>query len=243
MKLQYSDEMINAYVDGELTGADREAFRQAMETDASLREEARAICELKKQLKQSYGRVDVPGQRESKRNSRATAFVRYGAAAMLAIFVGLVAGWLGHSKYEAIHEVADLGSMNGLKLSPVDLSQPNKIVLHISSSEPDKLKKTLDQVDYVIRRYRDTDVPFQIEVVANSGGIDLMRRGVSPYENKIVSLMRTYNNVSFVACNNALDRLKAQGVSAEVIDEVNTSTSAVERIVQRLREGWVYVKV
>lgn len=243
MKLQYSDEIINAYVDGELSGADKEAFRQAMELDASLREEARSICELKKQLKQSYGQVAVPGQGENGISRRGNAFVRYGAAAMLAIVVGAVAGWLGHGQYDALHEMTDLESINGLKLSPVDLSQPNKIVLHISSSEPEKLKKTLDQVDYVIRRYRDTEVPFQIEVVANSGGIDLMRRGVSPFENRIVHLMRTYNNVSFVACNNALDRLKAKGLNAEVITEVNTGTSAVERIVQRLQEGWVYVKV
>ncbi|HEY9050839.1 MAG TPA: hypothetical protein VIQ03_04800 [Gammaproteobacteria bacterium] len=243
MKLQYSDEMINAYVDGELTGADREAFRQAMEADASLREEARSICELKKQLKQSYGQVPVPGQSEARNSRRVMTCVRYGAAAMLAIVVGTVAGWMGHSKYETMQEVADVGSLNGLQLSPVDLSQPNKIVLHIGSAEPAKLKRTLDQVEYVIRHYRDTDVPFQIEVVANSGGIDLMRRGVSPYEKKIQHLMRTYNNVSFVACNNAVERLRVQGVDAEMIAEVKTGMSAVERIVQRLREGWVYVKV
>ena len=95
MKLQYSDEMINAYVDGELTGADREAFRQAMEADASLREEARSICELKKQLKQSYGQVPVPGQSEARNSRRVMTCVRYGAAAMLAIVVGTVAGWMG----------------------------------------------------------------------------------------------------------------------------------------------------
>ena len=55
--------------------------------------------------------------------------------------------------------------------------------------------------------------------------------------------MRTYNNVSFVACNNAVERLRVQGVDAEMIAEVKTGMSAVERIVQRLREGWVYVKV
>ncbi len=243
MKLQYSDEIINAYVDGELSGAEKEAFRQALEEDASLREETRSICELKKQLKQSYGHVAVPGHGEGGVSRRGNQIARYGAAAMLAIVVGAVAGWLGHGKFESLHQVAELETLNGIMLSPVDLSQPNKIVLHISSSAPEKLKKTLDQVDYVIRRYRDTDIPFQVEVVANSGGIDLMRRGVSPYENRIVHLMHTYNNVSFVACNNALERLKAQGVKTEIIEKVNTGTSAVERIVQRLREGWVYVKV
>jgi intracellular sulfur oxidation DsrE/DsrF family protein len=55
--------------------------------------------------------------------------------------------------------------------------------------------------------------------------------------------MDQYSNVSFIACSNAINRLRMQGVEPKIIAHSKTGDTAVERIVKRLQEGWVYVKV
>ncbi len=241
MKAEFSDEMINAFVDGELDSRDRETFKQAMRSDNHLYEKVQAICELKKSLKNSYAQLPAASNSVQVQNGgvRVTGWKQSVAAALL-LTLGLVVGWVGGSGGLQPHSSVQL---DGIQLNPVDLQQQNKIVLHISSSEGNKLEQTIQKVEYIIHQFEKRHLPFELEVIANSGGIDLLRTDVSPYKDKIISIMDQYSNVSFIACSNAINRLRMQGVEPKIIAHSKTGDTAVERIVKRLQEGWVYVKV
>jgi len=131
----------------------------------------------------------------------------------------------------------------GIKLTPVNFQEPNKIILHVSSSDPDALYSTLYKVDTILEKYKENKIPFELEVVANSGGIDLFREDVSPYKKRIKQIMKNYSNVSFIACTNAIDKLRLKGVEPDLFAETRTDVTAIEQIVKRLQEGWVYLKV
>ena len=83
----------------------------------------------------------------------------------------------------------------------------------------------------------------QVEVVANSGGVDLMRSGVSPFEYRVRALSEQYSNLHFVACMNSLRNLRRTGIEPVMLDDVHTGTTAVDHVVKRLQDGWTYRKV
>lgn len=243
MKSEYSDEMINAFVDGELDSRDRDGLKLAMQDDPYLHDRVTAICELKKSLQASYASVSAHLDESSsdKSKTRMRRNSTHGLAAAMLLCVGAVFGWFGQLASQQTDR--NIVRLEGVQLNPLDLHQTNKIVLHVSSSEGNKLEQTINKVEYIINQYESRHMPFQLEVVANSGGIDLLRDDVSPYKERILSIMQRYNNVSFIACSNAISRLKMQGVEPKIIAHSTTGVTAVERIVKRLQEGWVYVKV
>lgn len=241
MNSKYSDEMINAFVDDELDSSDKESIKQAMAQDAELYASVNAVCALKKSLKQSY--ENLPGKYSSA-DSNLVAGPRVpwsqAVAAVLLLCVGLVSGWYGHS---SIQNDPVSASIEGLQLSPVNMQQPNKIILHVSSSSGDKLEQALFKVEAIIEQYRHSQQSYAVEVIANSGGIDLLRQDVSPYADRIAELMASNDNVSFIACSNALEKLRLRGIEPRLIADTHTGTTAIEQIVKRLQQGWVYVKV
>ncbi len=242
MKSHYSDEIINAFVDGELDGPEKEKFKLEMDVDDELFQRVKSVCELKKSLKQSYEQVTMPKDQFDFGHKSTFSVIRYGMAALLMLGLGVMLGWYSNEQV-SIKGVAQSEALHGFKLTPVSMSQPNKILLHIASSKKEKLQQTLHHIQNIIDKYDVSDLPFQIEVIANAGGIDLLREDVTPYKQKISEITAEYENVSFIACSSALDRLKVQGIEPRLISQAKTGVTAVEQIVKRLQEGWVYVKV
>lgn len=248
MKSQYSDEIINAYVDDELDGIEKEKFKTAMCQDPALKDKVHSICELKRALKNSYSEIPLPAASHNKISLTRFPAWQQAIAAIVMLVIGALFGWQGHDEYKNMQNISarDInvkGTLHGLKLTPVSLQQSNKIVLHIASSDPAKLKSALNQIEYILNQYKQNNLSFDLEVLANAGGITLLRNDLSPYRDKIRNIMTSNNNVSFIACSNGLQRLRDQGIEPRLIADTKTGVTAVEQIVKRLQEGWVYVKV
>ncbi|MDH5472200.1 MAG: hypothetical protein OEY61_05030 [Gammaproteobacteria bacterium] len=245
MSSQYSEELINAFVDGELDGNEKEEFRNAMSENQELSQRVNLLCELKQSVQLSYSAIPEPAKVNQLNGALGYKNLwQLSYAAVLFLVVGVFFGWISHGYIENdVVSSAATESINGIKLTPVAMQQSNKILLHISSSEPVKLKQTLSKIETILSQYNENKLPFELEIIANAGGIDLLRKDVSPYKDRIEEIMKTHNNVSFVACSNAINRLKSLGIKPDLIAETKSGVTAVERIVQRLGQGWVYVKV
>ena len=85
----------------------------------------------------------------------------------------------------------------------------------------------------------------QVEVVANAGGVNLLRADVSPYKARVEELMRKYPNLAFLACSNTVAKLKRKlgPGRVDLIPNIRVGPTAVNEIVTRLQEGWIYIKV
>ncbi len=245
MSLKYSDEIINAYIDGELGSSERQGFRHDMERDSELASRVDALCQLKKSLQASYQQLPQVNRLDEQAIVNKT-WVQ-SVAALLLLVVGVLAGWLGHGNYsherniEAMNQQSS--ALKGVQLTPVNFAQSNKIILHISNDQDGRMKKTLEKLEGIMAQYKDSGLDYQIEVIANAGGINMLRDDVSPYKKRISQIMKHYDNVSFIACSNALERLRLQGIQPHLIQQTKTGVTAVEQIIKRLQQGWVYMKV
>ena len=220
---------LNAYVDGQLDPEMERVVLGAMQNDPDIREQVCQLRRTKDWMRTGFADAQ-PDDRPVPRNK--SRFSRLGtgiAASLVAIAIGIGGGILGYVCAERDNVVAAWQQ------------DPMRIVLHIDDSEPAHFQTVLDYAENFLEENRDRGT--EVEVVANSGGIDLMRSGISPYEARVKALSKQYSNLHFVACMNSLRNLRRAGINPVMFDDVHTGTTAVDHIVKRLRDGWTYRKI
>jgi intracellular sulfur oxidation DsrE/DsrF family protein len=229
---EVSREMQCAFVDGQLDGAEWAAMLERLGSDAALRRE---ICELratKDMVRGAYaGLMSAQRGRLSSKGWRP-----WGIAA--ALVAAVAAGWAGH----ALLGSGDLGGRAGMGAAALHGVTADHVLLHISSGNRETLATALDEVEDLLRSARSEKRSIEVEIVANSSGLDLLRVGASPYRTRIAALRREFPNLSFVACHQTIERLREHGVTVELLPGVEVAPSALDQVVKRLQGGWVYIR-
>lgn len=236
-----SKEYLNALVDGELTAAERNEALARFESDGEFKS---AVCELRtlKELVQG-AYADIPVHK-APAVSRCPPGWRQALVAGLLLTLGLGGGWLAHGQAASGMPGAYV-HVSGLPAgyTPVSLAtrvDPDKLVLHLDSADPTRFASVLEMADSFLQVH---GAKARVEVVANSDGLNLLRADTTPYRATIDRLSREYDNLSFLACGQTVARLKREGVNVVLIPEADTTSSAISEILDRMRQGWVYVKV
>ena len=220
---------LNAYVDGQLDPEMERLVLTAMQNDRDIREQ---VCQLRRARDwMRTGFADArPGDRPLPK--RSAGFGRFStgiAASLLAIVIGTGGGMLGYA----------CAQRDGVMVA--GQPDPMRVVLHIDDSDPAHFQTVLDYAENFLEENRDRGT--QVEVVANSGGVNLLRTGASPFEARVMELSKQYSNLHFVACMNSLRNLRREGIEPVMFDGVHSGETAVDHIVQRLHDGWTYQKV
>lgn len=220
---------IHAYLDGELSHQERDAFLLDMEKDPALRAECVELRNLKDLVRHAYDGVEAPRREVVDTNHPRKRLAAFGVAAALLISLGFSGGWLANH-----HSTGPLQQVATAEQAP-------RILLHIATAEPAKMQATLDRAESLLEEYREQGV--QIEVVANSEGLHMLRAGGSPYGQRVLAMMAEHEELQFIACDTAIRHLERAGVDVVLLPRTHTAPSAVEHIIERMREGWTYIKV
>jgi len=239
-----SEEELNAFVDNQLDPEERSRVFLAMREDPSVNE---AVCELHKMrelVRHAY--TDVPDPPVRAARNRRARLAGGMVAALLLLVVGGVSGWLfrgeGAMMPPSYHTWQDVEAFQTIQLAAAQ-GEPQRLILHIGTDDPIKLAYALDEVETLMSSSRDRGLPIQLEVVANGDGLSLLRTQTSPYPERTQQLMAAYDNLTIMACGNTLRWLQEQGVDVTLLPNISTTKSALERVMQRLQEGWLYIKV
>ena len=222
---------LNALLDRELGTEEREEVLSRVEQDAMLRQELSDLYHLKEMVNSAYS--DEKGYITG--NSR-DWLARGGAIAasiLLLAVVFTVGSQTGTGLAEPSGDTFHLTQAN---------ADPGRVMLYVSSDEGGKFKRTLDQAQAYLDSYGNSGI--NVIVVASADGTDLFRRSITPYEDRINNLKVRYGeSLDFIACNNAITRLRNEGSDADLVNAVEVAPSAVQYVVDRLREGWTYVAI
>lgn len=224
-RCEFSDERLNAFVDNELGAQEREEILAAATADAGL---GHRLCELratKELIRHAYHPAPTPA-----RSPRRGIGGWGGAlAASLALVIGVFAGWQGHR----------VASGPGPLLAGLSSTQPARILIHLDSSTEEQMEEALDIAETYIAKASHATV----EVLVNNSGIDLLRQETTPYAARIASLSSRHELLSFVACGYAISRYRNSGKSVTLLPQAQVAKTGVEHIVDRVQEGWTYVKI
>lgn len=231
-------EYLNAFLDGELTADERAHVMALLESDPAFKARACEMRTLKEMVRGAYGEVPAAPARTRR---PALHGVPQAMAAGVLLVLGLGAGWMARdfsaapAGYDRLAGLPD--GYQAIALS--ERVDRDKVILHLDSGEPGRLAQVLDLAEQLLDRQPSA----RIEIVANSYGLDLLRADVTPLRDRIENMARRHANLSFVACGQTVARLKREGVRVNLLPVAHTASSAINAIMTRMGQGWVYVKV
>lgn len=235
-----SEEMRGAFVDGELDSADWARVAGTAEHDPALREDICQLRMLKETVRHAYATLPA---RANRKQRLAWAGWRTAAAAMVAI-TGTV-GWFAYawsgsgSSLDPASAYALRGDWHSVRSDWRTLDR-NRILVHVSSDA--KMATALDEVEDLLRAARAEQRRIEVEIIANRTGIELLDANTSPYAARLATLHRQFPQLRIVACGQTLDRLRAKGKQFALLPGTEIAPSALDEVVKRLRDGWVYVR-
>lgn len=221
---------LHALADGQLDSKKREIVLSLLEKDAELRSDMCDIYRSKELIQAAYPLEDFNNKSVSTTSLNYAYFPKV-ASYFVAFILAIGAGYL-------VRDNNLLGNFHGVGFANTKL-QENKVILFLSSSNPNKFVKTLAKAESLAIEFSKTGG--QVYVVTSASGIDLLRTQVSPHQQKIKLLSNLYPALDFVACNNTLYRFKKEGKPIELIENTIVAPSAVEFVVKHMQQGWRYI--
>jgi intracellular sulfur oxidation DsrE/DsrF family protein len=238
-----SDETLHAFVDGELDVADSERLIARMRTDKELAQRVCSLRSLQSMVRLAYAEPPMVGGRAPVAAPRRQLIQRC-AFGCLFLLVGLSGGWVLRGlepQTQATAPVAIPGGYQAVSLAHV--ADPNRVMLHLDTGTPDKMLAVLDQAERLLSEAEQQGETMQLEIIANSRGINLLRTGVSPHAERIAHMKQRHVNLHWVACGQSIARFTQDGEQIVLLPNTRTAPTAIGEIVTRLQQGWTYVRV
>jgi len=238
MNRPITDETLNAFVDQQLTPSEMGEVFEAIKQGAELAKRSCEIRQLKSMVKHAYDGIEParPAQWGGGRSRGLQAL-----AASLLLGLGGLIGWSMNSP--DILPAALTQSEGFMQASLNNEAKNNRIILHLDSDKPERMAAVLDYADQILDNARKEGVKAELEIVANSYGLNLLRAGYTPHLARINALAGKHANLSFIACGQTIARFKREGQEVVLIDQAKMAPSAIGEVVSKLKEGWTYIRV
>ncbi len=237
----FSESQLHAFVDKQLSRCERAQILDAIRKDSVLALLISDIQREKELLSLAYHHCPVP------KHVKIRKAKSYGASAIAAsIFLALSAifGLILSSQTFEQHPLTHAPSNAFGTIQRFDFARSNhhKVMIHVSSKNRETLKQALDKAERILRYSRDYNKSVKLTVVANAEGLALLREG-SSFSTRIKNLSQKYNNLQFKACGIAMEtvRLK-EGHSPALLPEALKVPNALDEILNKIKNGWLYLK-
>ncbi|MDP3123001.1 MAG: hypothetical protein Q8M46_00205 [Thiobacillus sp.] len=244
MNAAVSDETLHAFIDGELDVAECEQLLARMRDDVALSRRACALRSLKSMVRLAYAKPPAAAPARAAQALSNPRRLQRCAYACLVLLAGLSSGWALRGLEAQVATTAPATLPGGYRMvSLANQPDPSRVMLHLDSSAPERMLMALDQAERLLDQAEREGRAMQVEIVANSHGIDLMRAGVSPYAARMAQMTQRHANLQWVACSQTIARFTSQGQKVELLPTARAAPTAIGEIVTRLQQGWTYVRV
>ncbi|AKJ96107.1 hypothetical protein TVD_12410 [Thioalkalivibrio versutus] len=263
-----SEEILNAFVDGEFSPEDR-LF--TLKTIASSEHLSREVCDMH-QLKELVNMAyeDVPAGRAAGTTGGRCRLSRGGgsawfpsvAAGVLALVVGSLggyeitrdAGFFGgdHAaapgqESGALAQVAASDNAPGGAAAPQQVfsaTETDQILLHINEADTRAVAELLDDIESMYREAATVGRDLNVQVVVHNNAMGMLRTDSAPYPERVASMAEAYPTLRFTACAQTLNRLaREEGQKVDILPQAELIDSGVAEAARRQAEGWIYIKV
>ncbi|MBN2647173.1 MAG: hypothetical protein JXR44_05265 [Thiotrichales bacterium] len=222
---QSDQQQLHAYLDKVLTLPERRIFEQRLRQEPLLAKEVAMMQALKQQIRQHYAEIPVPVITKGLPLKPGLSVWRnLAAACLLGAFGGLA---------------FTAGYQQGSPSSQAVVVQKNKYLVHLESDSVDKQQQLIRQLEHL---YAQHGQAVEVDFIANGNAVRLLDQE-SAMKTRLLELIAEHPTLSLYACHSALQRAQERGDWIELMDGVQDDKTAVETVVQRLNQGWRYLKI
>ncbi len=119
----------------------------------------------------------------------------------------------------------------------------HKIVLHVGFNSEESMKTALNNAKNAYEVYSKLGEEVTMEIVANSGGLHMLRDDTSPVKEQIRELLKLDPKVALSACNNTKTGMeKKEGKPVPIISEARVVPAGIVRLAELQEQGFAYVR-
>jgi intracellular sulfur oxidation DsrE/DsrF family protein len=222
---KFSEEQLNAFIDGELDAEEKSRIFNEADHDLELEQRLCQQRKLGELVRHAYQNPPVPEGRPASRRRRSP--LHRALVAGVFILVGIAGGLLAHQQLDR-------------QMPAAFAEAPNNFILHVSRGDEKTMLAALRKARELIED-DSPNHPTRVEVVANERGLNLLRSDVTPFAAEIAALAD--ERVVFYACSRAIQRLEERGVEVQLVPQANDDYTALDRVVMRMQEDWNYIKL
>ena len=230
-----SEEQLNAFVDGELDSEERSCLFNEAEHSAELDQRLCQQRKIKELVKHAYRDIPEPRRRLTGRPIP-RSMLGLAMVATVLLVLGFTTGLFTHSYLGQSARPDTFAADTGTQAAIL----AENYLLHVASGEPEKMKLALQRAQELLDS-AEPGHPRRVEVVANERGLDLLRSDVTLFSDEIRAL--SHENVMFYACSKAIERLEEKGIEVRLVPEAIPGFTALDRVVERMQDGWQYIKL
>jgi len=236
---QFSVELLNAYIDGELSAEDELELLEAMQKDTSLLKRINELKRMKLLVKNTY----LPSAKQPDSFTKYRQ-LKFSVLASALLSVGIAGGWYSHH-YTSVYTVPNSRvSHIDTSLDTVKVKEPWNIVLHVNSNDPYVQKTILDETESLLESFKQSKEKVKVEIVAYGKGVYLFDSKKTQYKQRLKSLKNSFNNLSYAVCGRTVTRLeKNQGRKIKLISKMTVARSGIYQIIKRQKQGWNYIRI
>jgi len=228
MTFKNDNERLNAFVDDELDDKQKEALLARLDSEPNLKGE---LCDMHRVKDLMHFAYPLNSKAKSKIYNDKMRLGAIAASFLLLISLGFVSGYVSSSFFKDRPSLVIAQTEN----------QKNKVILYLGSSKKEKFNETLDKAESLLNKYKKEGV--EVYVVTSAGGIDLLRTNNNSVQHRIKNMSGLYKSLHFVACNNQIYHLYKKGQPVNLVKEAEVAPSAVQFVVDHLKEGWEYIAI
>ncbi|MCK5091045.1 MAG: hypothetical protein KAR30_00840, partial [Gammaproteobacteria bacterium] len=188
----YSDEILNAYIDGELNNQDRASLLEELQKN---RELGLRVCKLQKtqdMVQLAYEDINIPEQYTQQQTTGFNNRLRMSIAAGILLLIGISSGWIAHTQLTPENSLLQMA-----QTTTSGQSSSSKIMLHVTTEDPVKLAAVLEETENLLQSPESSAGNLRVEVLANGKGLNLLRADNSQFSQRVQALQERYDNLVF----------------------------------------------
>lgn len=239
-KIDFSDEFLNAFIDGELDQKETGLILDEIRRNPDLSARITDLHKIREMVRYAYNDIDAPIRKKPYNHQRIRMW-RAVAAGML-LMLGVSIGWVLQSYESGNKSLIELA--NAVQINQPPENQDFKLVLHVTTGDSHRLAVMLDETERLLQDQEKLHHKVKLDILANGQGLNFLRADTSEFADRIHELQTRYSAITFKACQQAINRLKTEkGITATMLPDTQVVPSAIGEIIQRQHEGWTYVRI
>ena len=248
-ELRPSEEILNAFVDGEFSTEDRLSALKSMAADERLSREVCDLYQLKELVSMAYRADTLPDPARGRLlpSGSATTWVPALAAGVGALALVLVAVMeFGRDQGgESIQVVENEAIPAPLVVAQAaQTSTTRQVLFHVTEMDVREAEALFDDIEHMFETAWLEGQDLRVQVVVHGTAMDLVRADIAPFPKRIRDLVYTYPELRVTACGQSRARLqRAEQQSIELLPWVYEVDSGVEEAARRQAEGWTYIRI
>lgn len=246
-----SDELLNAYVDGELGAEDTARIDAAMGRDDILRKRVNDLSKVSALIRAAFEDNSPSLQQVPPRAKASSVDVIWRIAATIAfVSIGVLFSLHLYDHHLTTQTpqatVAATDSSTRIQDQAAVKGKTFKVMFHVGREDAELLNNVLGETDRLLSHSTELNRPVSIRVIASHGGLALLNGASEQNAQRVREIKRQYQNqVDFVGCGETLEQWanKNPGEDPDLLPEMLMVDSGVLELLRLQQKGWTLVAI